>query len=1199
MLTEPSIALIAPQQEKLIKFIGATHPLSTEVTTAFMPEGMTLTEMLRVAQPDPALLLDAVVFIDDFEIPRDNWHVVRPNAGHTVTARVVPYLRGGGGGGKNPFRIILTIAVIAASFFLGPALGANLLGINLATASASGIGLARLVGGAIISIAGNLLINTIAPIKPPQLGQLSGSGARDARESPSLFLDGSRNAPRQFETVPQVLGFFRFRPPLGANTFTEVLGDHNFLRMLVVPGYGELELSNWEIDETPIANFQDFELEVKNGLASDTNLTLYGDQVNQQEFAIKLLQADGFTLRTSDIDTDELSVDVVFPQGLVTFSTTTGNRTQRTVAIQIQFRKIGTTPWINLPADTISTAGIISGADITFSAARSVALRHGFRWKTGERAQWEVQIQRTTLDNTSTQTFDDVFWTTLRSFTLDDPINFRVPLAKAALSIRATEQLSGVVGSLSVLAKSVVEDYDGTPGSTVLRASNNPAALFRHVLQGSAKAIPVPDAEIDITKLEEWHDFCAAKGFTFNMVRDFTSSVQATLEDIAAAGRAGLTMTDGKWSVVIDDVVPVTVTHITPRNSIAFELEKSFEDLPHAWRVRFPNEDKRYKQDEQLVFFDGFSIDGSVPLTVTATNYADLEIPGVTNPDHAFKLGRYFAAVIVNRPERWTVQQDFESIVAKRGSRVKLTHDVLIVGLSSGRISAVGLDGNGDVNTLTLDEPVTMEVGKLYGVTIRRAIAGDTALIAQVVVNAGEQTQLTISPVIPAANAPAVGDIFGFGIRGSETEDALVLANLPESDLTGKLILVPYRPEIFDADSGIIPPFVSNVSDDVFLPAPIVQKVISDESVLGIGAADTTMVQVEIRVQPINEATAVLEVQQRLTGLGEAYYNSAVSQRGPAIVRVGDVATSETWDFRVRWTSPERLVPSPYTPISPHTIVGLSTPPAPLSGLTISVFGGQALLRWDEPPTLDVRFGGTVKFRHTQTLVSPAWSQSVSIGQSAKARSLFATLPLKTGSYMARVFDSIGLPSTIVSVSTKQASVMTFANVSTLDEAPTFSGVHNNTIVAGGGLKLAGTALIDSFADWDAISDFDSTGGISATGTYDFASGFDLVTVKRVRLSTRVTALSDNILDQIDDKTDFIDTWEDFDGSVQAEGDLLIQVRTTDDDPAGSPTWSAWERLDSAEFEARGFEFRAILFSNDPTFNIVITELGVDAEEIV
>ena len=90
-----------------------------------------------------------------------------------------------------------------------------------------------------------------------------------------------------------------------------------------------------------------------------------------------------------------------------------------------------------------------------------------------------------------------------------------------------------------------------------------------------------------------------------------------------------------------------------------------------------------------------------------------------------------------------------------------------------------------------------------------------------------------------------------------------------------------------------------------------------------------------------------------------------------------------------------------------------------------------------------------------------------------------------------------------------------------------------------------------------------------------------------------------NVNDLIDDRTTDIDTWEDFDGTDQAQADAQVWVRHTDDDPAASPTWTEWERLDSAEFECRGVDLQARLSTTDSSINIHVTELGVDAEEIV
>ena len=90
-----------------------------------------------------------------------------------------------------------------------------------------------------------------------------------------------------------------------------------------------------------------------------------------------------------------------------------------------------------------------------------------------------------------------------------------------------------------------------------------------------------------------------------------------------------------------------------------------------------------------------------------------------------------------------------------------------------------------------------------------------------------------------------------------------------------------------------------------------------------------------------------------------------------------------------------------------------------------------------------------------------------------------------------------------------------------------------------------------------------------------------------------------NTLDLIDDRTTLADTWDDFDGANSGAADAQVWVRETDDDPAGAPTWSAWQRLDSAEYEARAFDFQARLTSENGTHNIEIAALSVAADETV
>lgn len=307
------------------------------------------------------------------------------------------------------------------------------------------------------------------------------------------------------------------------------------------------------------------------------------------------------------------------------------------------------------------------------------------------------------------------------------------------------------------------------------------------------------------------------------------------------------------------------------------------------------------------------------------------------------------------------------------------------------------------------------------------------------------------------------------------------------------------------------------------------------------------------------------------------------------------------YDFRVQAINSLQVV-SAYA--SQRTeIFGLLAPPAAPQNLTISAIGGLAILRWDQSPDLDVRMGGKIVFRHSPALTGASWAGAISIGNAMPGSSTVAVLPLAAGTYLARAEDSSGVQSTATSsVSSKQASVLAYANVTTISEDPDFTGVHADTMAGGGILKLGliGGSLVDSWADLEAIANIDTEGGAvtAAEGTYTFAAGIDRGAVSRTRLTAVINALTVSVNDAMDSWTGNLDDRESFDGADSGSADARVFVRSTDDNPAGSPTWGPWQRLDSAEFQARAFQFQARLSSSNPAYNIEISGLDIVADQL-
>jgi hypothetical protein len=311
--------------------------------------------------------------------------------------------------------------------------------------------------------------------------------------------------------------------------------------------------------------------------------------------------------------------------------------------------------------------------------------------------------------------------------------------------------------------------------------------------------------------------------------------------------------------------------------------------------------------------------------------------------------------------------------------------------------------------------------------------------------------------------------------------------------------------------------------------------------------------------------------------------------------------TPGIYDFRCRAINTIGTK-SGYSTTTGVEIYGLLDPPAVLSGLTVSAMGGLAMLRWSLSADLDVRIGGRIEFRHSSATSSAIWQESVSIGNAVPGSETVALLPLKAGTYLARAYDSSGIPGPVSTAVTKQATALDYASIGLISEAPTFTGTKDGVRVTDAGeLTLSSGSDMDSWSSVDGIASWDDGPSVQAAGTYYFAGSFDFGSVQRLRLTASITAQIINVLDLIDSRTSNIDDWQDFDGTDAASADAQVWVRQSDDASSGSPsspTWADWQRLDSAEFVARSFEFQGRLSSDDPAYNIRVSALTVQAEQI-
>lgn len=286
---------------------------------------------------------------------------------------------------------------------------------------------------------------------------------------------------------------------------------------------------------------------------------------------------------------------------------------------------------------------------------------------------------------------------------------------------------------------------------------------------------------------------------------------------------------------------------------------------------------------------------------------------------------------------------------------------------------------------------------------------------------------------------------------------------------------------------------------------------------------------------------------------------------------------------------------------SRQELYGLLARPADITGFSVQPVSSLAILTWTQSPDLDVRAGGRILVRHSPAQTGASWEASTSLGDPHPGDSSNAVLPLLPGTYLIKSEDSSGLQSVnATAFSTDGTSLFAYTTLGSVQEDPMFPGTFSNTYHdsdVGSAIELVGVSIFDDGVNFDAGENFDCAGGIVTSGHYNFAAGLDLGTVRAVRLTATLAASAENVLVNFDDGANF-DAGLDFDNTAGAPVDAWIETRSTNDDPAGAPTWGAWKRVSASDFTARAFQFRAQLVSSNSSYNIAVNHLQMKAEAL-
>ena len=285
--------------------------------------------------------------------------------------------------------------------------------------------------------------------------------------------------------------------------------------------------------------------------------------------------------------------------------------------------------------------------------------------------------------------------------------------------------------------------------------------------------------------------------------------------------------------------------------------------------------------------------------------------------------------------------------------------------------------------------------------------------------------------------------------------------------------------------------------------------------------------------------------------------------------------------------------------IGTKEIFGLNDIPADPTGLASKVTDTGILLTWDTPSDLDVVSGGTSEIRYSGAgIVDPRWETSQTLVNNISGTTTTAALPLAAGCYLLKHIDSSG------NACAEPAKILNsfvgpdFNAITTIDEDPTFAGDKTNCEVVGGVLQLTpdSSGLV---ADYDPVSSVSRFAGpvfaLDRSMTYLFDNSIDLGSVENIRLSPSITTVITDGTTTVSDY-DPVSSISRFSGPY-IDASVNFQIRTTEDDPSGSPTWSDWETFSGGNYLKRGFEFKLVGEVSSTGHTIEVSGLSLTADK--
>lgn len=622
-------------------------------------------------------------------------------------------------------------------------------------------------------------------------------------------INGTSNVNAIGNVPPLVLGETMIKPPLVGTQISRISGSgiagKQYVKFLYCLGYiGDgCSVSNIRVGDTVFAtNSEDVTngtITVDGGLSGSCEIRqdgtlplLYNTMCKEQTVGAEIktfndMQTNFFTTVSG---CESITMSIIF-QGLYIMEESGALSTQ-SEKIRVYMRAAGTTDaFIQVNDDWV----FMGNRNRQYTFQRTVQPTAQMLINNPSK-QWDVIVCKAGIADTSnsrvaaTPYLGFIQYQTTREPLLPEMYNKLVFLA---CEFEATNELQSRLAEVSCIVKNKYHIYDSENDNwDTVDYSSNPAAIYRALLKGSYLPRSATDDQIDYPTLNSLYNWCEANNRTCNAVISNQLQLRELLNNVLFTCQGAFYLKNGLYSVSFDKVQDSPVALLIPKNTSDFRGAKVFGNVIDALECTFVDKNADYKETTELVLPYG---------ATTYQNKQTQEMFGTDNYEQCVKIARYIMACNKLRPETYTLRIGIEHYSIPRGSRVLVQHDVLKVGICSGRIKRV-YEENGSWQ-IQLDEMVAQQPDtEDYSLVIFKA-NGDIVTVGVYAPVFGSNTLTAFAEPVGIAE----DDLYAFGITGMETVDCIVTGKALSDDMSCELTLMGYDNGVYAATDAEVPTY--------------------------------------------------------------------------------------------------------------------------------------------------------------------------------------------------------------------------------------------------------------------------------------------------------------------------------------------------------------------------------------------------------